>query len=116
MKQEIKIRMENGKDRIIKGNKRTITFLSGETINVITDKRADKMWYVTHCASGLNIVPPRYYVYPRIVFFGDCDLDPTTEKNAIEIVRFTFDGYYKLYGKRFCDIWQEREKQLKERQ
>lgn len=118
MKIEIKARTKDNSEMIIKGNRHRLKLNSGEIINVITDKRTDDvlgpMWFVSHIESGLNIIPPQYYCYPRLVFFGDCDLDPTTERNALIICKFVFDGYYKNYGKTFKQIFEERERKLKD--
>lgn len=112
MKEIVNIRLYNGKLVEIMGNKHTLKLQSGEEIKVVTDKR-QKFWYVTHCESGLNLVPLQYYNGERVVEMGDCYLMPTTERDALEIVRFTLDGMYNLHGKKLSDIWEERKKQLK---
>lgn len=122
MKIEINARTNDNSVMIIRGNRHKIKLDSGEVINVVTDKRTDDvlgpMWFVSHIESGLNIIPPRYYVYPRFIFrlIDDCDLEPITERNALKIAKYVWDSIFKNEGKTFEEVWQERENNLKNKE
>lgn len=119
MKTKIEIRTKDGSKKKIKGFKTQLKLKSGEIINVVVDKRKDKyygnMWFVTHIESGLLIVPPQYYCFPRlIVDLDELDLDPDTKDNALEIAKYNLDRIYAKRGKTFTEIWNERERLIKE--
>ena len=114
----INARTKDNSAMVIEGNRHKIKLESGEVIDVVTDRREvhpvfGRQWFVTHIDSGLNIVPPRYYCYPHIIWDYDIDLDPTTERNALKIAKHTFNTIYRTQNKTFAQILEEREKQLK---
>ncbi len=117
MKVTIKIKMIDGSTKEITGSKRKLKLKSGEVIDVVVDKRKDEilgdMWFVTHVESGLALVPNWYYCYPRMLIREECDLDPITAKNALDIVKYEFDKLYKEKGIKFYDKWNSRETELK---
>ena len=94
MKTEIEIKCKNDEDkrcvRKIIGNKHKIKLITGEVINVVTDKRYAH-WFVTDVKSGLCIVPPSYY---GLLCFDD-EHDVFTEKNALETTKFCVDNFLK---------------------
>lgn len=111
----INARTKDNSAMVIEGNRHKIKLESGEVIDVITDKRdihpeGGPQWFVTHIDSGFNIVPPRYYYYPHIIWDNDIDLEPTTEKNALEIAEHTFNTIYRTQNKTFAQILADREK------
>jgi hypothetical protein len=118
MKTEIQARTKDNSTMIICGNRHKLKLKSGEVINVITDKRDDDvlgpMWFVTHVESGLNIIPPKYYQYPRFIVRkeDDCDLDPITERNALKIAQYVWDTIYETQNKTFEQVWKNREENL----
>ena len=115
----INARTKDNSAMVIEGNRHKIKLDSGEVINVVTDRREvhpvfGRQWFVTHIDSGLWIIPKRYYCFPRIVWSHDCDLDPTTEKNALKIAKHTFDTIYRTQNRTFAQVLADREKELKE--
>lgn len=94
MKIEIEIKCENDEGercvRKIVGNRHKIKLITGEVINVVTDKR-DAHWFVTDVESGFCMVPPSYY---GLLCFDD-EHDVFTEKKALETTKFCVDNFLK---------------------
>lgn len=94
MKIEIEIKCENDEGercvRKIVGNRHKIKLITGEVINVVTDKR-DAHWFVTDVESGFCMVPPSYY---GLLCF-DYEHDVFTEKKALETTKFCVDNFLK---------------------
>lgn len=92
MKIEIEIKCENDEGerwvRKLVGNRHKIRLITGEVINVVTDKR-DAHWFVTDVESGFCMVPPSYY---GLLCFDD-EHDVFTEKKALETTKFCVDRY-----------------------
>lgn len=95
MKIEIEIKCENDEGerwvRKLIGNRHKIKLITGEVINVVTDKRYAH-WFVTDVESGFCIVPPSYYGLLCL----DDEHDVFTEKKALETATFAINNFLKL--------------------
>lgn len=85
---------------------------SGEVINVGLDKRYKGLYFATHIESGLMTIPACYYDEFRSMTAGTLALKPDSIKNALRIVKHTFDQIYKTQGLTFEQKLKNREKEL----
>lgn len=113
MKTQIQIKMENGFNdtytKTIIANRHKIKLITGETINVCTDKRGNQ-WFVTDVESGLLLVPSAYYGF----LCYDPKHDVYKERNAIQTAKYCIDEYLKSKNTTFKQMRENRIKNIKE--
>lgn len=90
MKVTINMRCAGGALKALRGNKRVIELVTGEKMNVVTDKRLGFHWFVTHLESGVIACPDVVIQRAR------------TEKEALAMTKECWDNLLTSQNKTFA--------------
>lgn len=113
MKTTICIKRENSEtgerySEYIIGNKHKLKLITGEVLNVVTDKRQE-YWFVTDVETGLLLVPRLYYGFINY----DPQHDVYKERNALETAKFCINRHLTERNMTFAEMRVRRLNNLK---